>query len=56
MVATLFPKTDNCSIGLLDFRDKSVAWSWSDAGTAEDKRVLHAIAMDDERSVCVINQ
>uniref|UniRef100_A0ACD5V6D4 Uncharacterized protein n=1 Tax=Avena sativa TaxID=4498 RepID=A0ACD5V6D4_AVESA len=59
MVATLFPKTDNCSIGLLDFRDKRVAWSWSDAGTAaslEDKRVLHAIAMDDERSVCVINQ
>ncbi|KAF7009876.1 hypothetical protein CFC21_024367 [Triticum aestivum] len=59
MVATLFPKTDNCSIGLLDFRDKSVAWSWSDAGTAaslEEKRVLHAIAMEDERSVCVINQ
>uniref|UniRef100_A0A0D9W6T5 BTB domain-containing protein n=1 Tax=Leersia perrieri TaxID=77586 RepID=A0A0D9W6T5_9ORYZ len=60
MVATLFPKTDNCFIGLLDFRDKSVAWSWSDAGMAaaslDDKRVLHAIAMEDERSVCVINQ
>ncbi|KAG8065089.1 hypothetical protein GUJ93_ZPchr0004g38426 [Zizania palustris] len=59
MVATLFPKTDNCFIGLLDFRQKNVVWSWSDAGTAaslDDKRVLHAIAMEDERSVCVINQ
>ncbi|KAF0923988.1 hypothetical protein E2562_008338 [Oryza meyeriana var. granulata] len=59
MVATLFPKTDNCFIGLLDFRDKNVVWSWSDAGMAaslDDKRVLHAIAMEDERSVCVINQ
>jgi hypothetical protein len=36
-----------------------VARSWSDAGAVislEDKRVLHAIAMKDERSVCVINQ
>ena len=59
MVATLFPKADNCFIGLLDFRAKNVAWSWSDAGAAaslDDKRVLHAIAMEDERSVCVINQ
>jgi hypothetical protein len=59
MVASLFPKADNCFIGLLDFRDKSVVWSWTDAGAAaslEDKRVLHAIAMEDERSVCVINQ
>ncbi|KAL6652447.1 hypothetical protein ACP70R_011372 [Stipagrostis hirtigluma subsp. patula] len=59
MVATLFPKADNSFIGLLDFRSKNVAWSWSDAGTAaslDDKRVLHAIAMEDERSVCVINQ
>jgi hypothetical protein len=45
--------------GLLDFRAKDVVWSWSDAGAAaslDDKRVLHAIAMEDERSVCVINQ
>jgi hypothetical protein len=29
MMATQFLETDNSSIGLLDFRDKSVAWSWS---------------------------
>ncbi|KAJ3679545.1 hypothetical protein LUZ60_017556 [Juncus effusus] len=59
MVATLFPRTDNCFIGLLDFRSKTIPWSWSDAGmalTLEDKRVLHAIAMEDGHSICVINQ
>ncbi|XP_072989788.1 BTB/POZ domain-containing protein At2g24240-like [Typha latifolia] len=59
MVATLFPRTDNCFIGLLDFREKSVVWSWSDAGTAaslDEKRVLHAIAMEDNQSICVVNQ
>ncbi|KAG0470787.1 hypothetical protein HPP92_016896 [Vanilla planifolia] len=33
MVATLFPRTDNCSIGLLDFRERIWWWSWSDEGT-----------------------
>lgn len=59
MVATLFPRTDNCFIGLLDFREKSVVWSWSDAGitaSLDEKRVLHAIAMEDGRSICVVNQ
>ncbi|KAK3144337.1 hypothetical protein QOZ80_4AG0311690 [Eleusine coracana subsp. coracana] len=61
MVASLFPRSDNCFIGLLDFRAKAVAWSWSDATAAasalgDDKRVLHAVAMEDGRSVCVINQ
>ncbi|KAJ4794071.1 BTB/POZ domain-containing protein [Rhynchospora pubera] len=59
MVATLFPRTDNCFIGLLDLRDKSIPWCWSDAGITmnlEDKRVLHAIAMEDGHSICVINQ
>ncbi|KAG8071422.1 hypothetical protein GUJ93_ZPchr0006g42718 [Zizania palustris] len=59
MVTTMFPRTDNSFISLLDFRDKNVAWSWSDVGTPaslEDKHVLHAIAMEDGRSVCVINQ
>ena len=60
MVAALFPRTDNCFIGLLDFREKGVVWSWSDAGTMtnslEEKRVLHVIAMEDNRSICVVNQ
>lgn len=60
MVATLFPRTDNCFIGLLDFREKGVVWSWSDEGTMlnslEEKRVLHAIAMEDDNSICVVNQ
>lgn len=60
MVATLFPRTDYCFIGLLDFRAKGVIWSWSDAGTMtnalEEKRVLHAIAMEDNNSICVVNQ
>uniref|UniRef100_J3LEP6 BTB domain-containing protein n=1 Tax=Oryza brachyantha TaxID=4533 RepID=J3LEP6_ORYBR len=59
MVATMFPRTDSSFISLLDFRDRNVAWSWSDVGTPaslEDKHVLHAIAMEDGRSLCVINQ
>ncbi|ONK60451.1 uncharacterized protein A4U43_C08F18610 [Asparagus officinalis] len=60
MVATLFPRTDNCFIGLLDFRAKDVVWSWSDEGTMmnalEEKRVLHAIAIEDYHSICVVNQ
>ncbi|KAG0472345.1 hypothetical protein HPP92_016891 [Vanilla planifolia] len=62
MVATLFPRTDNCSIGLLDFREKNMVWSWSDEGTLmgaaslDEKRVLHAIVMEDSHSICVVNQ
>ncbi|KAI0511273.1 hypothetical protein KFK09_011898 [Dendrobium nobile] len=61
MVATLFPRTDNCSIGILDFREKSMVWSWTDEGTMataslDEKRVLHAIVMEDNRSICVVNQ
>ncbi|KAL6899605.1 hypothetical protein ACP4OV_006263 [Aristida adscensionis] len=59
MVATMFPRADSSFISLLDFRDKSVVWSWSDAGTPaslEDKHAVHAVAMGDGRSVCVINQ
>lgn len=59
MVATMFPRTDSSFISMLDFRDNNVVWSWSDVGTPaslENKHVLHAIVMEDERSVCVINQ
>jgi hypothetical protein len=59
MVATMFPRADSSSISLLDFRDRSVVWSWSDVGTPaslEDKHAVHAVAMEDGRSVCVINQ
>ncbi|KAK1287561.1 BTB/POZ domain-containing protein [Acorus calamus] len=56
MVSTLFPKTDNCFIGLLDFRAKGIVWSWCDAGVLDEKRVLDAVVMEDESSVCVVNQ
>jgi hypothetical protein len=59
MVATMFPKTDASFLSLLDFRDRSVVWSWTDAGTPaslEEKRAVHAVVMDDGRSVCLINQ
>ncbi|XP_066327985.1 BTB/POZ domain-containing protein At2g24240-like [Miscanthus floridulus] len=59
MVATMFPRTDSSFISLLDFRNKSVVWSWSDVGTPaslEDKHAVHAVVMEDGRSVCVINQ
>jgi len=59
MVTTMFPRTDSSFISLLDFRDKSVVWSWSDVGTPaslEDKHAVHAVVMEDGRSVCVINQ
>ncbi|OEL27163.1 BTB/POZ domain-containing protein [Dichanthelium oligosanthes] len=48
MVATMFPRTDSSFISLLDFRDKSVVWSWSDAGTPaslEDKHAVHALSL-----------
>ncbi|XP_020587004.1 BTB/POZ domain-containing protein At2g24240-like [Phalaenopsis equestris] len=62
MVATLFPRTDNCFIGVLDFREKNMVWSWTDertmaaAASLDEKRVLHAIVMEDNRSICVVNQ
>ncbi|XP_068648531.1 BTB/POZ domain-containing protein At2g24240-like [Aristolochia californica] len=59
MVATLFPKKDHCYISLLDFRDKSMAWCWSDYGiphTLDEKRVLDAIAMEESSSICVVSQ
>jgi hypothetical protein len=60
MAATMFPRTDSSFVSLLDFRGrKSVAWSWSDVGTPaslEDKRAVHAVVLEDGRSVCVVNQ
>lgn len=59
MVATLFPRTDNCYISMLDFRDKRMVWSWSDFGapiTVDEKRVRDAIAMEDNNAICVVNE
>ncbi|KAG4141822.1 hypothetical protein ERO13_D06G097700v2 [Gossypium hirsutum] len=59
LVATLFPRKDNCYISLLDFRQKSTVWSWSDFGaplTVDEKRARDAIAMEDCNSVCVVNE
>ncbi|KAF8693759.1 hypothetical protein HU200_039181 [Digitaria exilis] len=59
MVATMFPRTDSSFVTLLDFREKSVVWSWSDVGTPasiEDKHAVDAVAMEDGRSLCVVNQ
>ncbi|XP_077238103.1 BTB/POZ domain-containing protein At2g24240-like [Tasmannia lanceolata] len=59
MVATLFPRKDNCYISLIDFREKSMVWSWSDVGaprTVDEKRVLDATVMEENNSVCMVNQ
>ncbi|KAJ8750745.1 hypothetical protein K2173_015926 [Erythroxylum novogranatense] len=59
LVATLFPRKDNCYISLLDFRAKKMAWSWSDIGvpvTMDDKRVRDAIAMESSQAICVVNE
>ncbi|WMV36343.1 hypothetical protein MTR67_029728 [Solanum verrucosum] len=58
LVATLFPRKDNCYISLLDFRDKSMVWSWSDIGTpiTDERRVRDAIAMEETSSICVVNE
>ncbi|XP_042508514.1 BTB/POZ domain-containing protein At2g24240-like [Macadamia integrifolia] len=59
LVATLFPRKDNCYISLLDFREKKMVWSWSDMGaliTVDEKRVRDAIAMEDTSSICVVNE
>ncbi|KAJ9688950.1 hypothetical protein PVL29_014553 [Vitis rotundifolia] len=59
MVATWFPRKDNCYISLLDFREKRMVWSWSDMGapvTADGRRVRDAIAMEENSSICVVNE
>ncbi|GMP35739.1 hypothetical protein CsSME_00008077 [Camellia sinensis var. sinensis] len=58
LVATLFPRKDNCYISLLDFRDKSIVWSWSDVGApaTDERRVRDAIAMEETGSICVVNE
>ncbi|CAL5376263.1 unnamed protein product [Camellia sinensis] len=58
LVATLFPRKDNCYISLLDFRDKSMVWSWSDIGApaTDERRVRDAIAMEETGSICVVNE
>lgn len=59
LVATLFPRKDNCYISLLDLREKTMVWSWSDLGapaTVVEKRVRDAIAMEDTNSICVVNE
>ncbi|CAL5328141.1 unnamed protein product [Camellia sinensis] len=58
LVATLFPRKDNCCISLLDFRDKSMVWSWFDVGApaTDERRVRDAIAMEETGSICVVNE
>ncbi|XP_059286079.1 BTB/POZ domain-containing protein At2g24240-like [Lycium ferocissimum] len=59
LVASLFPRKDNCYISLLDFRDKSnMVWSWSDVGApiTDERRVRDAIAMEETSSICVVNE
>ncbi|KHN42817.1 BTB/POZ domain-containing protein [Glycine soja] len=59
LVATMFPRKDNCYISLLDFRDKKMVWCWSDVGApfaVDEKRVRDAIAMEDNNSICVVNE
>lgn len=59
LVATLFPRKDNCYISMLDFRQKEMVWSWSDIGapvTADEKRVRDATTMEESNSICVVNE
>ncbi|GKU87197.1 hypothetical protein SLEP1_g1640 [Rubroshorea leprosula] len=59
LVATLFPRKDNCYISILDFRQKRMVWSWSDIGalvTVDEKRVRDAIAIEETNSICVVNE
>ncbi|GMH27286.1 hypothetical protein Nepgr_029129 [Nepenthes gracilis] len=59
LVATLFPRKDNCYISLLDLRVKRMVWSWSDIGapvTVDGRRVRDAIAMEENGSICVVNE
>ncbi|CAN1328365.1 BTB/POZ domain-containing protein At2g24240 [Linum perenne] len=63
LVATLFPRKDNCYISMLDFRSKDMVWTWSDVGaplTVDEKRVRDAIAMEGEgrnnNAICVVNE
>ncbi|KAL6221554.1 hypothetical protein ACLB2K_004950 [Fragaria x ananassa] len=59
LVATLFPRKDNCYISLLDFREKKIVWSWSDMGApvmVDEKRVRDAIAMEESNAICVVNE
>ncbi|GJV37174.1 BTB/POZ domain-containing protein [Tanacetum coccineum] len=59
LVATLFPRKDNCYISLLDFRSKSMVWSWSDMwspANSDDRRVRDAIGMEENSSICVVNE
>lgn len=59
LVATLFPRKDNCYISLLDFRNRDMVWSWSDIGAplaVDEKRVRDAVAMEETKSICVVNE
>ncbi|KAK4746552.1 hypothetical protein SAY87_025589 [Trapa incisa] len=62
LVATLFPRKDNCYISLLDFRIRDMVWSWSDIGgpltltIVDEKRVRDAVAMEEANSICVVNE
>ncbi|PWA70935.1 BTB/POZ fold [Artemisia annua] len=59
LVATLSSIKDNCYISLLDFRSKSMVWSWSDHGSLEssdDRWVRDAIGMEGNSSICVVNE
>lgn len=59
MVATLYPRSDDSFISLLDMRSRSVVWSWTDSESShvlDEKVVMDAIAMEDCSTVCVVNQ
>ncbi|KAI3955830.1 hypothetical protein MKW98_006190 [Papaver atlanticum] len=52
------PKGNDSCISLLDLRNKSKVWSWYDDKKASLRQgpVYDAIAMEDNNSICVVNQ
>lgn len=54
-VSALFPRSDRGHVSLVDFRSRSVVWSWTEQRQA-DKIVLDAVALEDYTTICVVNQ
>lgn len=58
LVATLYPRSDDSFISLLDMRSKTVVWSWTDSEytVMDEKVVMDTVAMEECSTVCVVNQ
>ncbi|XP_024539323.1 BTB/POZ domain-containing protein At4g30940 [Selaginella moellendorffii] len=56
LVASMFPHSDHCFLTLLDRRQRTKAWEWSDCEMRSQPLIMDAVAIQNRNMICVVDQ